>query len=66
MDDNLIYWKCGDCNSHHVSDKTKRWKMDWCECKNSGVDAEMYYSRMVGNPIVITKEEYEEWEATKK
>lgn len=57
--DNLIYWMCGDCGSHHISDKSKRHQMDWCDCKSSAVDAEEYYSRMIGNPIVITKEEYD-------
>lgn len=64
--ENLIYWVCGYCNSHHISDKKKRHQMDWCKCGETALDAEKYYIRMVGNPIEITKEEYELWEATKK
>jgi hypothetical protein len=57
--DSFIYWKCGDCNSHHISDKKKRHQMDWCKCGNSALDAEEFYSRGIGNVIEITKEEYD-------
>lgn len=60
---NLIYWKCATCNSVQVSDPKKRWSMNMCSCGESGVDAEEYYTRMMGNVVEITKEE---WEAIKK
>lgn len=59
MIDRYIYWKCGHCGEKNVSDKLNRWSMDTCSCLKSSVDAEIDYSRFLGNPIVITKEEYD-------
>lgn len=61
-----IYWKCGKCNSHHKSDTKQRWSMDMCNCKKSGIDAEEYYSRWLGDAVEVSIKEYEQWVATKK
>lgn len=60
MKDNYVYWKCTKCNDHRMSDKRIRWKMDWCKCGESAVDAEEHYSRYLGSAEIITEEKYEE------
>ena len=54
-----MYWKCGFCNSYHISNPLIRHEMDVCKCKKSAVDAEEFYIRTMGNVIDISKEEYE-------
>jgi hypothetical protein len=61
-----IYWKCKKCESHHKSDKKKRWSMDMCKCKESGVDAEEWYSRWLGDAVETSINEYEEYRKIKQ
>lgn len=56
----LVYWECGSCGKVHSSNPEKRHSMDWCPCGQSAVDAEEFYSRMLGSVKIISKEEYEE------
>lgn len=56
--DKFVYWKCEKCNSYHKSDKIRRHRMDTCKCGESHVDAEEWYSRWMGSPVVVTEEEY--------
>ena len=51
----LYIYKCGDCGEF-FSARLRRHYMYYCtDCKQSGVDIEEYYSRMIGNPIFIKK-----------
>lgn len=53
------YWRCNACGAYRKSSKIKKWTMDYCRCMKSGVDAEHFYTRVLGNAEIITKEEYE-------
>lgn len=51
-----VTWKCGKCGSIQESYSHKRWEMDVCECGHSGYDLEPWYSRTMGNVIIIKEE----------
>ena len=41
-------WRCKLCKQEPVSDTRQRHTMDVCDCGQSGVDAEEYYTRIMG------------------
>lgn len=41
-------WKCKECGSIQTSDPLQRHTMDYCKCGKTGVDAEEYYTRIMG------------------
>ena len=51
-----ITWECGKCKSVQESFSNKRWDMDVCECGYSGMDLEEFYSREMGEVIILKEE----------
>jgi hypothetical protein len=43
----LIKWSCCECGKDHESNPNVRHEMDFCECGKSGVDAEIWYTRVM-------------------
>ena len=54
-----ITWECGKCGDVKESCSWKRWEMDVCKCGASGMDLEEWYSRSMGCPKIIKREEIE-------
>ena len=51
-----ITWACKKCFDKKVSDSSKCWQMDACDCGESFVDLEEGYCRTIG-PIEILERE---------
>jgi hypothetical protein len=51
-------WKCLNCNRINYSIDKRHHEMNICECGKSGVDFEIYYSRIMGNITHIKELDY--------
>jgi hypothetical protein len=49
-EENLRYtlWQCEICEDEFITDCKARHDMVWCKCGKTGVDAEEYYTRCIG------------------
>lgn len=48
-----LAWACDKCHWLQVSDSKLHHQMDHCKCKETAVDLEEGYGRMIGFPRVI-------------
>lgn len=53
-----ITWECVNCGKQHESFSDRKWDMQVCECGQSGLDLEEYYSRVMGEIKIIKEETY--------
>jgi len=57
-----IDWECLDCNTLNTSDTNDHHKLNMCKsCGKSGVDAETYMIRRLGNVKLINELIVEEY-----
>lgn len=47
-----LCWHCPHCNCKIISNRLEHHKIDYCDCKKSGVDAEVEYVRIIGDAVL--------------
>lgn len=47
----LIKWECLHCGGIYTSDPKIRHSMDVCSCGKSAIDAEEFYTRIIGDKV---------------
>ena len=65
-----IAWACDNCNYLTISDSKEHHKMDFCPCRECGIDLEEYSCRMSAGKLasprtIATLKEGDKWRYSK-